>query len=504
MIYCFLHYCDTKVLYLWTIKLIQFSQNKVVQMLRGWKFEIQLDEQSGKAIYLQIADAIIKDIQSGRLRPGDPLPGSRNLAQLLKVNRNTVVEALNVLLIEGWLVSRERQGTFVAGTLPDFKAAQKNNPAASVIKNTAAKHYHIRFDDGHPDSKIAPITALARAYRQIFNQKARWQMMGYANELGDPEFRKAIVQMLNHQRAMQVNEQSICITRGSQMAMYLAAQCLFTKGDNVLIENPGYKPAWSAFENAGAVLWPVSVDKDGLIIDNVIAYLESGKKIRAIYVTPHRQYPTTATLSLKRRLELIRLSNEYGFTIIEDDYDNEFHFGYRPVLPLSSFTELKSYVYIGTMSKVVAPALRIGYLASNDSSLIEKAASLRKIIDVQGDNIMEQAVLQLIKDGTIKRHIKKATNHYKAKRDITAALLRKHLKNKAGYFIPEGGLAFWIVPNKQVEWLHISERLKDQGIKIITPDVYSFDETVNGIRLGYGSLSEKELEEGIIALAKML
>src|SRR5690606_3866177 len=127
------------------------------------------------------------------------------------------------------------------------------------------------------------------------------------------------------------------------------------------------------FENAGAVLWPVSVDKDGLIIDNVIAYLETGKKIRAIYVTPHRQYPTTATLSLKRRLELIRLSNEYGFTIIEDDYDNEFHFGYRPVLPLSSFTELKSYVYIGTMSKVVAPALRIGYLASNDSSLIKKA-----------------------------------------------------------------------------------------------------------------------------------
>jgi GntR family transcriptional regulator / MocR family aminotransferase len=473
-------------------------------MLRGWKFEIQLDEKSDKAVYLQIADAIIKDIHSGRLKPGDALPGSRSLSQLLKVNRNTMVEALNVLLIEGWLISKERQGTFVADTLPDFREAKKNNLVTTLIKDTASKHYHIQFDDGHPDSKIAPIVELARAYRQIFNQKARWQMMGYGNELGDLEFRKSVVQMLNHQRGMQINEQNICITRGSQMAMYMTAQCLFVKGDYVLIENPGYKPAWSAFENAGAKLLPVRIDKDGLIIDDVISYLKLGKKIKAIYVTPHRQYPTTATLSLKRRLELIRLSNKYGFTIIEDDYDNEFHFGYRPVLPLSSFTELKNYVYIGTMSKVVAPALRIGYLASNNSSLIEIVGSLRKIIDVQGDSIMEQAVLQLIKDGTIKRHIKKATNYYKIKRDFMATVLNKYIANKATYAIPEGGLAFWIVPNKQVDWLQISKRLESKGIKIITPDTYSFDETINGIRLGYGSLSEKELEEGIIALGKML
>src|SRR5690606_24554441 len=449
-----------------------------------WNFELQLDEKSDKAIYLQIADAIIKDIHSGRLKPGDALPGSRNLAQLLKVNRNTVVEALNVLLVEGWLISKERQGTFVADALPDFKAAKKSNLVTTVIKDTANGHYHIQFDDGHPDSKIAPVTELARAYRQIFNQKARWQMMGYANELGDLEFRKAIVQMRSQQRGMQIYDQNACITRGSQMAMYLTAQCLFTKGDYVLIENPGYKPAWKAFENTGATLLPVSVDKDGLVIDEVISYLKSGKKIKAIYVTPHRQYPTTVTLSLKRRLELIKLSNKYGFTIIEDDYDNEFHFGYRPVFPLSSFIELKNHVYIGTMSKVVAPALRIGYLASNDGGLIEKAGNLRKIIDVQGDSIMEQAVLQLIKDGTIKRHIKKATNHYKVKREFMKTLLNKHIRNKATYVIPEGGLAFWIVPNKQMDWLQVSEKLKNKGIKIITPDTYSFNETINGIRLG--------------------
>lgn len=473
-------------------------------MLRGWEFQIQLDENSDKAIYLQIADAFIKDIHSGRLKAGDALPGSRNLAQLLKVNRNTVVEALNVLIIEGWLIPKERQGTFVADTLPALGGIEKEGRVRTAIDNSAGKHYHIVFDDGHPDSKIAPISELARAYRQIFNIKARWKMMGYGCEFGDVVFRKEIAQMLNHQRGMQTDEQGICITRGSQMATYLAAHCLFTKGDYVMIENPGYKPAWASFEHAGAKLLPVNVDKDGLVIDDIIAHLKSRKKIKAIYVTPHRQYPTTATLCLKKRLELIRLSNEYGFTIIEDDYDNEFHFGYRPLLPLSSSTDLNNYVYIGTMSKVVAPALRIGYLVSNDYSLIRKVGDLRKIIDVQGDNIMEQAVLQLIKDGTIKRHIKKATNHYKIKRDYTASLLKKYLKDKATYTIPDGGLAFWIIPEKQVDWRRLSEGLKRKGIKIIPPDSYSFDGSANGIRFGYGSLSEKELQEAIASLAKLL
>src|SRR5690606_6265015 len=151
--------------------------------------------------------------------------------------------ALNVLLIEGWLVSKERQGTFVADTLPDFKEVKKIKPLTSNIENKEGKHYHLQIDDGSPDSKIAPIPELARAYRQIFNQKARWQMMGYGNKLGDLEVRKTIVQMLNHQRVMQINEQSICITRGSQMALYLTAQCVFKKGDYVLVDNPGYKPA---------------------------------------------------------------------------------------------------------------------------------------------------------------------------------------------------------------------------------------------------------------------
>jgi len=473
-------------------------------MLREWKFEIQLDSESDKAIYLQIADALINDIQSGRLKSGEALPGSRNLATMLNVNRNTVVEALNVLLIEGWLISKERRGTFVSDSLPDFEEAVKNEKTEISLEDISNPLIQIMFDDGYPDSKIAPIKELARAYRQIFHRKARWQMMGYSNVFGDLEFRKNIVQMLNHQRGMQVQEQNLCITRGSQMAMYLSAHCILEKGDYVMVENPGYKPAWKAFESAGAKLLPVSVDQDGLLVDEVVKYLKSSKKIKALYTTPHHQYPTTVTLSLKRRLELIKLSNQYGFTIIEDDYDNEFHFGYRPVLPLSSFEELQNYIYIGTMSKVVAPALRIGYLASNDSSLIKKVGELRSIIDVQGDSIMEQAVLQLVKDGTIKRHIKKATHLYQQKRDFTIELLNKHLKGKAAFNVPEGGLAIWIVPNEYQNWEFIAKKMNEKGIKIITPDSYSFDKGINGLRLGYGTLTEEDLEKAIKTFADML
>ncbi|MBW8683344.1 MocR-like pyridoxine biosynthesis transcription factor PdxR [Chitinophaga rhizophila] len=470
-------------------------------MLRPWKLEIQLDNQSDKAIYLQIADAIIKDIHSGRLKAGDALPGSRNLAALLNVNRNTVIEALQVLINEEWVVSRERKGIFVSATLPAFSGKQPAVPVAITVAEATGNRYHIQFDDGHPDSKIAPVTELARAYRQIFNRKARWQMMGYGDEYGDAAFRKAIMHMLNHQRGISITEDGICITRGSQMAMYLAFQCLIEKGDYVLVENPGYKPAWKAAESAGARLLPVSVDSDGMIIEEVIRHLRSRRKIKAIYTTPHRQYPTTVTLSLQRRLALIKLANEYGFTIIEDDYDNEFCFGYRPVMPLSSFSELNQYVYIGTMSKVVAPALRIGYLVSNNVDLIRQVGALRRIIDVQGDAIMEQAVLQLIKDGTIKRHIRKATSLYKAKRDFTATLLDKHLAGKVTYHLPEGGLAFWITPLSPVNWQVIQEKLSAKGIRIITPDNYSIDTPVNGMRLSYGALSEVQLEEGIAALA---
>ncbi|MFH6993986.1 PLP-dependent aminotransferase family protein [Flavobacterium sp. FlaQc-48] len=470
-------------------------------MLRPWQLEIQLNTNSDKAIYLQIADAVIEAIKTGILNSGNALPGSRQLAGLLKVNRNTVIEALDVLIAEGWLITIERKGTFVADILPLATKVKKQNQIHKLADEETKPL--LVFDDGIPDSRIAPMNELARAYRQIFNRKSRWQIMGYSTEFGNLEFRKAIVQMLNFKRGMNITPNEICITRGSQMAMYLTAGCLLKKEDYVMVENPGYKPAWETFENAGATLLPVNIDKEGLIVDEVEAHLKKYNNIKAIYVTPHHQFPTTVTLSLKRRLKLIELSNQYNFTIIEDDYDNEFHFGQRPVLPLSSYSNAKNTVYIGTLSKIVAPALRIGYLVSNPETIL-KVGKHRKMIDVQGDNIMEEAVLQLINEGEIKRHLKRTTLIYKAKRDYFEMICNQYLKDKTTYIKPEGGLAFWIVPNSPVDIFKIADKLLLKGIKIMTPDKFSFNEPVSGFRLGYASLTEKQIEEGIIELAKFL
>ncbi|MBK1896544.1 MocR-like pyridoxine biosynthesis transcription factor PdxR [Chryseobacterium paridis] len=473
-------------------------------MLRPWKLEFKIDKKLAKAVYLQIADTIIADIQSGRLKGGDALPGSRVLASMLAVNRNTIVEAYQVLINEEWVLSKERKGIFVSDQLPSLKIRSKDQQEVTREFTNPADPFLINYDDGHPDSKIAPITELARAYRQIFNRKARWQMMGYTDVHGDIEFRKAVSQMLNHERGMDSNEHEISITRGSQMAMFLAAQSLLNPGDYVVVENPGYKPAWKAFEHAGAKLLPVSVDHEGIIVEDIIKLLEEKKNIKAIYLTPHRQYPTTVTLSLARRLKLIEISNANGITIIEDDYDNEFHFGYRPILPLSSFPELTNYVYVGTMSKVVAPALRIGYLVTKDRILLNKVGELRKIIDVQGDVIMEQAVLQLIKEGAVKKHIKKATIHYKNKRDFVHTLLKKHIQDNASFTLPDGGLAFWIVPKVNLNWDDLTNSLLSRNVKIIHPQKYSFDHYLNGLRLSYGSLSEEQLEQSIAIIGEIL
>jgi len=474
-------------------------------MLRPWELQIAVDLSNQKAVYIQIADAIIDAIKNQTLQSGDALPGSRKLAEKIKVNRNTVIKALDILLAEGWLETKERKGVFVAELKNKYKHGKLQvNQLGSVENNVPQREKpRIIFSDGHPDSRLAPTKELAMAYRQIFNRKAKWQMMGYSHAKGDIHFRNAIVKMLNHKRGMGLTVDHLCLTRGSQMALYLAAQCLLEKDDAVIIENPGYQPAWLAFQKTGAKLLPVSVEKDGLNLEEVKNYIKSGKKIKALYTTPHHQFPTTVSLSLQKRLELIDLSNTHGFTIIEDDYDHEFHFSARPLLPIGSLATIKNYVYIGTFSKIVSPALRLGYIASH-GDFIDQVASLRAIIDVQGDNIMEQAVLELINDGSIRKHLKRAALIYHKKRDYFDGLLQKHLREKVNYFLPDGGLAFWLVPKKEMNITQFTERMLEKGIQILKPAHYCFNSPAAGMRLGYASLTEEQLEEGIIQLAKQM
>lgn len=463
---------------------------------------LSIDKGSAVAIYIQIADGIIAAIKNGSLQPGAVLPSTRHLASELGINRNTIVRAFEILSAEGWTSSTERHGTVISTRLPLTTPAKSIRPL-TIDSEEVLQGGQIFFDDGIPDITSSPINELARAYRRVFKQKARWQIMNLSNKLGDLHFREAVSEMLNQNRQMRTCAAQLCVTRGSQMALFLTAHCLLKNDDVVLVENPGFRPAWETFRHTGATIVPIEVESDGISVDAVEKIVRE-KTVKAIYLTPHHQYPTTATLSLSKRLRLIELSNRYGFTVIEDDYDNEFHFGIRPVMPISAYEEVQNYVYIGTFSKLIAPAIRVGYIYSS-LDFIEKVGELRKIMDTQGDNFMEQALLDLIKSGELRRHQKRMVEVYRKKRDFFASMLKKYLKDKVSYNIPTGGMAFWLQPvNENLDLYKVREKANKSFLNFYTPDRFSFAEPVCGIRLGYASLPNEDLVTGLSILGKLL
>lgn len=470
-------------------------------MLRPWPIIPEISDNKSRPLYIKIADSIIEAIKNGRLKQGDALPGSRQMALVLEVNRNTVAKAYDILLSEGWLISKDRKGTFVSTNLQLTSPDNKSPLILNEVKESKAIG-SIVFDSGLPDPSFVPVDEIAKSYRRIFSFKTKQNVFDSGSENGNEDFRNAVSQMLNLSKGMSTSANEICITRGSQMAFFLTAHCLLNKGDVVLVENPGYRPAWSAFEHAGAKLIPVHVEKDGIDVELIKSIL-THTSVKAVYLTPHHQYPTTVTLSLSKRLELIDLSNRYGFTVIEDDYDSDFCFGKRPKAPLCSHKELNNFVYISTLSKLISPAIRIGYLYSN-TDFLNKVCKLRKIIDAQSDGIMEQSILELINSGDIRRHKKRVLNHYLHKRDTFAALLNKYLKEKVEYQIPDGGLAFWLSFSKDTDLFRILKISSGKGLTFYTPERFSFAEPVNGLRIGYASLSECDMERGLQILSKAI
>ena len=485
-------------------------------MLRPWKTILSIELNSEKAFYRQIAEGIIEEIKRGRLSPGTPLPGTRQLAEDLKVNRKTIVMAYEDLTAEGWLTSAYKKGTFVSEKLPEkttlfrhskqeaagsnfaFRTPkQSGDPFIQKVKNT------IVFDDGLPDVRLAPMNELARGYKRIFQQSTRWRMMGYGNPKGGERIRKAIVEMLLHDRGLNADMDRLCITRGSQMALYLTANALVEKGDYIAVEDPGYAPAWNTFAQFGARLLPAKVDKEGICVET-LEKVCTQKKLRAIYVTPHHQFPTTVSLKIDRRLKLIELSNRYGFAIIEDDYDHEFHFHSKSLLPIASLEGASNVIYISSLSKIVAPAVRIGYIMASPA-FIESVATLRKVIDVQGDSVMEHAVAELMEEGAIRKHARRAYKVYEQRRENMEMMLQTYLGGIATFAKPEGGLAYWVRLTCGKDTRELAAQLLPKGVSVIPTEPFSFTgKPLNALRLGYASLNPEELENGLRILSKTL
>jgi GntR family transcriptional regulator/MocR family aminotransferase len=479
-----------------------------------WDRIIFLKKKSDLPVYLQISNAIISAIKGGLLKPGGRMPGTRAMSELLKVHRKTIVASYDELTAQGWIYSHSTKGTFVNTQLPEINPKKfvaltpggnsRQTTGYSIKSNLTIKPstYISRnvpsFFEG-PDVRLIPVAQLAKAYKSVLGRKTAMYSMSYVDGSGNAELKTVLSEYLNDSRGLQTTEENIFISRGSQMALYMLSCLLIKKGDIVIVGNPDYYYANYTFIYAGANLMRVPVDADGLDVDQIEQKCKK-HKIRAIYVTSHHHYPTTVTLCASRRMKLLKLAEEYGFVIIEDDYDYDFHYESGPILPLASADKKGMVVYIGTLSKTVAPALRIGYVVA-PMILIFELSRLRQIIDTQGDPILEKSVAELFREGEIRRHMKKALKEYHTRRDFMCAMLKEKLGDVINFKVPDGGLSIWANYDKKIVLPELSQKLKRKGVTLSNGLIHDISgKKWNSNLMGFGPMNTSEAEKAITIL----
>lgn len=483
--------------------------------MRTWPaaLHLPLDRADPAPVAVQIARGLALRMRSGALAPGAPLPGSRTLSEALGVHRNTVLAAYAELASEGWIETAAARGTFVSRELPArpprrFAAAPPGRaetagfdlPAAPDPGATALPPGTLELLGGIPDPRLVPVAALARAYRRALRRR---EHLAYGDERGHPRLRAALSRMLGDARGLAIPADAVLVTRGAQMALSLVARGLLAPGDAVAVEDLGYRPAWEAFRAAGLRLVPVPVDGRGLDVE-ALAALAGPERLRAVYLTPHHQYPTSVALSPARRLALLELARGLRLLVLEDDYDNEFHYQGRPLQPLAAADGAGVVVYVGTLSKVLAPGLRIGFLAG-PADAIARLSAHRRFLDHQGDLALEAAVAELLEDGEAQRHVWRTRRVYAARREVLAGALRTELGSALSFVQPPGGIAYWCRVAPGIDADRWAERALARGVAVQEGRRFSFDGDPRPfLRLGFGRLDERELREAVRRLAAAL
>ena len=472
---------------------------------------IELIEDPARPLFINLAGSVIREIERGRLKPGDRLPGTRALARTLGVHRNTVDAAYQELVLQGWLTAEASRGTFVARDLPDLGTQNWGaRPAAahlaSPLPQARPAPVPMQFSDGAPDARLMPGLELARAFRRSLTGAELKSLPGYGDPRGAPSLRTALARYLSAERGLTVGAGDILITRGSQMALFLAAAVL-DPGDAIAVEDPGYPLAWKAFRAAGARVVGAPVDAQGLDVERLEALLARDPTIRAVYVTPHHQFPTTVTLGAGRRLRLLEMARRHGLILIEDDYDHEYRFEGRPVLPLaaralSQGRDQDRIIHIGSVSKLLSPVVRIGY-ATGAPDLIQTMTARREAIDRQGDLPLERALARLIDDGDLGRHARKARKIYEQRRDLLCAEIAARLDDAVAFDKPAGGLALWLRVNPDIDaaaWAAEAERcglILTHGRQLQLEPGPKVCAAANAFRIGFASLDETELVRAV-------
>lgn len=483
-------------------------------------FAAILDRASSIPLQRQLYEQWRSAVLHGRFRCGSRVPSTRALAESLGVSRSTVTGAYDQLLAEGYLEAAAGSGTFVCRRLPEelLEALSKRGGqahslsqpllfsqfgkrlAAAPIPPEASSTNRINLSNCRPDLSRFPMREWRKLYAQTLRDSSGMTFDYARDTKGLLSLREAIAGYLARSRAVNCSADGVLIVNGSQQALDLCARLLLDPGDVVALEDPSYPGAREAFSAQGAKVMAIPVDSEGIVVSRLPP---SG--VKNVYVTPSHQFPSGASLSLSRRLELLAWARRSGTVILEDDYDSEYRYNGRPLPALQSMAEGAAVVYIGTFSKVLFPGLRIGYLVAPPSmtSVLERA----KYLSDRQSSLLDQEVLaRFIEQGSLERHIRRMRTLYASRRQTLITALEKHFSGKYEIHGDSAGMHVMVTLTTGYEDEEVMERAAQAGVQVgLGRNYYHHPHKVSGqFVLGFAALPDGVIRVGMERLRKAL
>lgn len=486
---------------------------------------IVLNRESGVPLKYQLYEELRRLILAGEWEPGYKLPSTRVLSNALSISRPTITWSYLQLTEEGYLESFAGSGTFVSRELPEellyarkteaqvkriqpeIKSALSSSGAYLLSQGRAgaccgSTNHQINFANSLPSLADFPLDQWRKLQDKHYDKNPT--LLGYpADPKGYYPLREAIAHCVFRARAIQCTADQVIVVGGAQQALNLAAKVHIDVGDSVALEDPGYDGARRIFQSYGAQLWPIPVDESGLIFDTLEALGTIDFKL--LFLNPSHQCPLGSTLSLERRLRITQWAQRTGTVIVEDDYDGEYRYCGRPVPALHALDNGRSVVYVGTFSKALFPALRIGYLVVPER-LIEVYAWAKRLAD-NFSPLLEQPVLaDFINNGSLEKHIRRMRKIYEYKRQVLVDELKEQFGDTVNVLGASAGLFLAVRFKTELDDRLIIEEaaLAGVGLKSTKEDYLAGGYTNGEFVLNYGNLDEQSIREGVKRIAKVI
>ncbi|MCA0240542.1 MAG: PLP-dependent aminotransferase family protein [Proteobacteria bacterium] len=487
---------------------------------------IQLQPASDRSLQEQLFDEFVSRIEDGRLQPGLRMPATRQLAAELGVSRNTVALAYERLTAEGFIEARPPLGTFVAlqapkplpaavppappptGTAPERVRPLFQGRMHALQPPRAAQGAGLALDFwvGRPDPRLFPAATWRRLVERSLAEDVRHGDGSYGDPAGLQRLRAAVAAHSGAARSVVCTADDVVVTNGIQEGINVVARLLLGPGTAVGVEHPGYAGAANVFASYGARVLPVAVDADGAVPGTL------PPECRVVYLTPAHQYPTGAALSPGRRQAWLRWAAEREGYLIEDDYDGDFYYDSAPLPALKAQDGTGQVIYLGTLSKSLAPGLRLGYMIV-PRELREAAATVKALLTNGSPWLVQASMAAFLQEGEFVHHLRRLRRHYAARRGALLAALARHF----GAVQPAGAHAgmhvLWQAGGDLPDAATIEQRAREAGVGVyglrrgnawLGDDGEPERRWQHALLLGYAALTEDEIDTGIARVARAI